>query len=53
MACRGETETIRASDASKKFIQKSKEAFPNDIPGIEAMTVCCNKRVLMFLIAAD
>ena len=46
-------ETIRASDASKKFIQKSKESFPHVIPGIQAMTVCGNKRVLMFLISAD
>ena len=46
-------ETIRASDASKKFIQKSKEASPHDIPGIEAMTVDDNKTVLIFLIAKD
>ena len=46
-------EAIRASDASKKFIQKSKEELPLDIPEMEAMTVGDNKTVLMFLIAAD
>jgi len=56
VACRGETPRLRThqgQDASKKFIQKSKEAFSHDIPGIETMTVCGNKTVLMFLIAAD
>ena len=46
-------ETIRASDESKKIIQKSKEELPHDIPEIEAMTVGDKKTVLMFQIAAD
>ena len=46
-------ETIRARMHRRSSFKRARRRSHNDIPGIETMTVCGNKTVLMFLIAAD